>query len=201
MAKFCTECGSEIAHGVAFCTECGVKAPTDSAPAANSTASSASEPQNPPPIVTAPPPTQPAPPPMAYQQVYQPPQPLAEPANDVVGTGSFFGLMLLFSLPIIGLIACIIMSFTPKNKNLKHFARAMLIWNIIGLIVAAIIIGGIYLMMNTVIDYINELTDGGLGNVKSLFGNLDELKSALSSLEEIDLDELENINLDTISTN
>ncbi len=29
MAKFCTECGKEIADGVAFCTECGTKAPAD----------------------------------------------------------------------------------------------------------------------------------------------------------------------------
>lgn len=27
MAKFCTECGKEIADGVSFCTECGAKAP------------------------------------------------------------------------------------------------------------------------------------------------------------------------------
>ena len=33
MAKFCTECGKEIAQGVAFCTECGTKAPADSATA------------------------------------------------------------------------------------------------------------------------------------------------------------------------
>ena len=29
MTKFCTECGKEIAAGVAFCTECGTKAPAD----------------------------------------------------------------------------------------------------------------------------------------------------------------------------
>ena len=32
MAKFCTECGKEIAADVAFCTECGAKTPSDSAP-------------------------------------------------------------------------------------------------------------------------------------------------------------------------
>jgi len=29
MAKFCTNCGKEIADGVAFCTECGTPAPAD----------------------------------------------------------------------------------------------------------------------------------------------------------------------------
>ena len=29
MAKFCTECGSEIRNGIAFCTNCGAKAERD----------------------------------------------------------------------------------------------------------------------------------------------------------------------------
>ena len=37
MAKFCTECGKEIADGVAFCTECGTKAPADPATATTET--------------------------------------------------------------------------------------------------------------------------------------------------------------------
>ena len=43
MAKFCTECGKEIAQGVAFCTECGTKAPADPATATTETVTEAKE--------------------------------------------------------------------------------------------------------------------------------------------------------------
>ena len=119
----------------------------------------------------------------AYQQpVYQQPQqtyaaPTApDPTNKVVGTGTYFGLMLLFALPIIGFIACIIMCFAPKNKNIKHFARANLIWAIIGLIIAGLLIGGIYLLSNSLLDYINQATDGQFSGWGDLFGNLGDLE-------------------------
>lgn len=57
----------------------------------------------------------------------------------VVSTGAFFGLGLLYSIPVIGWIACIIMSFVPQNVNTKHFARAAMIRLIIGLVLLALI--------------------------------------------------------------
>ena len=82
--------------------------------------------------------------------------------------------MLLFAIPIIGQIACLIMAFAPKNKNIKHFARAMLIWTVIGIIIAALVIGGIVLLVNTFSDYIAEATGGefnGLGDLFEQFQN------------------------------
>ena len=58
--------------------------------------------------------------------------------NAVVTTGAFFGLNLLFSLPAIGWIICLIMAFAPKNKNIKNFARSKLIWIAIGIILGII---------------------------------------------------------------
>jgi len=121
------------------------------------------------------------------QQTYSPPPqttyqqpvaaaPAADPTNKVVGTGTYFGLMLLFALPIIGFIACIIMCFAPKNKNLKHFARANLIWAIIALVIGGLIIGGIYMLSNSLMDYINQLTDGQFSGWGDLFGNLGDLE-------------------------
>lgn len=52
-----------------------------------------------------------------------------------VGTGLFFWSMLLCSIPVLGLLFTIIFSLIPINKNFKHFARAILAWNVIGLIV------------------------------------------------------------------
>ncbi len=80
-----------------------------------------------------------------YNQQYAQPQPdyySQSPEdyaqNAVVTTGAFFGLNLLFSLPAIGWIICIIMSFAPKNKNIKNFARSKLIWIIIAIILGVI---------------------------------------------------------------
>lgn len=66
-----------------------------------------------------------------YQPVYQAP---AESPNKVVSTGAFFGLEFLFSIPVIGWLVCIIMTFAPKNKNLRHYAQAKLIWLVIGIV-------------------------------------------------------------------
>lgn len=58
------------------------------------------------------------------------------PAQQPVSMGTFFGLQLLFAIPVIGWIVCIIMTFAPKNQTLKNYARAMLIWIVIGLLLA-----------------------------------------------------------------
>ena len=184
MAKFCTECGKEIAQGVAFCTECGTKAPADPAPNENTTVTEATPTKaETPPVHTpaaqtgyqAPQQTYSPPPQTTYQQPVAA-APAADPASKVVGTGTYFGLMVLFALPVIGFIACIIMCFAPKNKNLKHFARANLIWAIIGLIIGGLVIGGIYLLSNSLMDYINSLTDGQFSGWGDIFGSLGDLE-------------------------
>lgn len=59
-------------------------------------------------------------------------------ANKVAGVGTFFGLQLLFSLPIIGWIACIICAFAPENQNVKNYARATLIWLLIAVVLTIV---------------------------------------------------------------
>lgn len=59
-------------------------------------------------------------------------------ANKVAGVGTFFGLQLLFSLPIIGWIACIICAFAPENQNVKNYARATLIWLLIAVVLTLV---------------------------------------------------------------
>ena len=167
MAKYCTECGKEIAQGVAFCTECGTKAPADPATATTETVTEAKDTKVETPVVHTPPA-------QSYQAQQTYTQPAPDPASKVVGTGAYFWLMLLFAIPIIGQIACLIMAFAPKNKNIKHFARAQLIWMVIGIIIAALVIGGIVLLVNTFSDYIAEATGGefnGLGDLFEQFQN------------------------------
>jgi amino acid transporter len=94
----------------------------------------------------------------------------------VVGTGGFIGAMLLFCIPIIGWIACIVMAFAAKNRNRRSFARAMLVFMIIGVVLSV----ALYFVFSWIWgaaaeymqQYVNEAT-GGLGNdFGGLFGLL-----------------------------
>ena len=204
MAKFCTECGKEIREGVAFCTECGAKAPADPAVETTETVTEAKETKVETPVVHTPPaqsyqPQQqipPQPPQQAYpqpQQVYAQPayqqpiyaQPAADPTTKVASTGTYFGLMLLFALPIIGFIACIIMAFAPKNKNIKHFARAMLIWTIIGLVIGGLLVAGLMALSNVLTDLMNQATGGELGELIDQLGGLGDLLEQLGDLGDV----------------
>ena len=185
MARFCTNCGKEIVDGIAFCTECGTPAPADNpnppaevkpeavpaaetAPAAQAAAPQAKTPPVPPQqtYIPQPQPTyqQPAYTPAAQQEI--------KPKGGkygVLSTGAFFGLMFLFAVPVIGWIACIIMAFVPKNENLKHFARAMLIWLIIAVVLCVVLFFLLSWLGGALKDYINEITGGEFGNWKDIF--------------------------------
>lgn len=184
MARFCTECGKEIADGIAFCTECGTPAPKEEAAqqpvkepvTATVTAQVAQAPAQPQPSYQ-----QPAQ--QSYQQqTYAPtaaPQEIKPKGGKygVVGTGAYFGLMLLFAIPVIGWIACIIMAFAPKNENIKHFAKAMMIWIIIGIVLSVAAYFVFRWLSGSITDYINQMTDGAFGDWKDIFGQLDQFKN------------------------
>ena len=174
MAKFCTECGKEITEGVAFCTECGTKAPAD--PAQNVTEAEAKrkEVAEADPVVHTPyiPPREAQP--YQTQQTYTPPT-TAPSTGNTVGTGAYFGLMLLYAIPLLGFVSCLIMAFAPKNKNLKNFARATLIWKIILLVLTAVLIAGIIALGNSLVVSINEATGGQITDLGELFDRLVDL--------------------------
>ena len=155
MAKFCTECGKEIADGVSFCTECGAKAPDTPTAKAEAVTGNAAQTQ-----------TQTV---KTYQQT-TPQQtvvqtPVAEPVSKVVGTGTYFALMLLFALPIIGIISVIILSCKAKNKNIKNFAKANLIWAIVAFVLMIVSIIGIISLGNSLVEYIKQALEGSLGDL------------------------------------
>ena len=161
MARFCTGCGSELRDGVAFCTECGAKAeiPAQVQPASQS-----------------------VPQPTASHTS------AAENSSPVVSTAAYFGMMLLFALPVIGWIACIIMAFAPKNENVRHFARANLIW----LLIAALLASLLYLAVSALIEfaapYIEQIRSGDfgeLGGYAEIFEQFGDLKDILDGLETI----------------
>ena len=179
MAKFCTECGSEIRDGIAFCTTCGAKAEQD-----------IPTPQVMPEMqpATRPVPQRPAPPAPQYVPISQPKAEI--PADKTVSTGTFFGLMFLFSLPILGWLICLIMAFASKNKNIKHFARAMLIWLIIALVIGALVGLAVNALLNSVTPYLEEAmgelgqigSSGDLGELIEQFGSLGDMMGELEGM-------------------
>ena len=108
-----------------------------------------------------------------YQQQPQPTYAVPPPtpkdeSGGVVSTGTFFGTMLLFALPFIGFISCIIMCFAPKRKSLKNYAKANLIWAIIGLVFGLLLVGCIFLLGGSLMDYLSEAMGGGLGDLSGM---------------------------------
>lgn len=51
----------------------------------------------------------------------------------------YFGYEILFSIPLVGLICLIIMSFAASNKNVKNFARSYFCMLILGIVVTAVL--------------------------------------------------------------
>ena len=169
MAKFCTQCGKELTEEMIFCTNCGTKVAVEPVAevVAEPVAEVAEEPvveveepvaePTPQPVPTPVP--QPAPKPMSQPVYTREPLPTPPPAyapqpvhtpqapqvqqdktNKIVGTGTFFWFKLLYAIPVVGFILSIIFSFAPKNKSLKNYSRATLIWYLIGIIFVAIIV-------------------------------------------------------------
>ena len=180
MARFCTECGKEIADGVAFCTECGTKL-------------EANEPKPvsaPPPVTQAPPVAQ-----VNTQPSYSPP--VADNQNKVISTGLYIGLMLLFAIPIIGFIVCIIMAFAAKNKNIKNYAKATLIWMIIAFVLIGILIAIASVLVGTLTDYINQITDGQFGDFGNFFSEFNDIKDSMNDIGNI-TDQFQNGDLSSL---
>ena len=117
MAKFCTECGAPLKEGATFCSACGAKAPAEKKPEAA--------------------PETPAAPQPVYQtqQTYTPSAPAAQP----VSTAYYFWMMLLFAIPVVGLIVCFVTAFSGDDTSRKNFSRAVLIWILVAIVLSIIV--------------------------------------------------------------
>ena len=62
-----------------------------------------------------------------------------------LGAFAYFGLSILFSIPVIGLIFLIVFSFSDANINRRNFARSyFIIWLFLAIIVAVLAITGVF---------------------------------------------------------
>ncbi len=212
MAIICSSCGKEIPDDIAFCTECGAKVPAEESAevsvckkcgkelpeggelCAECKASETDQPEEeiakedanqsktdaPPKQEFAPPP----PPPPQYAN----PAPAEDPKTKPVSTGTFFGLEFVYKIPVIGWITCLIMAFAPKNKSLKHYARAKLIWLLIGL---AFAVGTFFLVKfvgGFIVDYIGDFVENNFGEYSEVFeqfGDIGELLDKVGDLGDL----------------
>ena len=78
--------------------------------------------------------------PVYQQPVYAPaPNSAADAEDQTVSTAKFFWFRVLFAIPLVGFILSIVMSFAPKNKSFKHFARSYMIMNFIAIGIVLVI--------------------------------------------------------------
>jgi len=132
---FCQNCGTNMDEGVKFCTSCGTAVPNGAdhqqthqlgeqhqTPA--QTAPQAANNQQP---VTQTPHGQPTP---------QPTPQLGK--NAVIGTFGWLGTLILFAIPVVGFVLCIVWAFGSSNQNRRNFSRACLILSLIVIALSAV---------------------------------------------------------------
>ena len=102
---FCKHCGAQQEENVKFCTACGqpLEQPAPVAP----------QPQ---PVQSQPVPTTPP--------YYNTPAPQIPPEYKPLSPWAYFGLSILFSIPIVGFIFLIVFSCNGSNLNRRNFARS-----------------------------------------------------------------------------
>ena len=64
----------------------------------------------------------------------------AAPAQKLMGPWAYVGWQLLFSIPLVGFILLVILSFDDKNLNRRNFARSYWCALLIGLIVLILLV-------------------------------------------------------------
>ena len=130
----CKNCGIEISDDSKFCVGCGI---------------AVEQPANEDPVVGAQPVVAE---PVVAQPVYQ--QPIYQEApskkeitvEDLpdhlkpIGAWAYFGLQLLFAIPIVGFVFLIVFSFSRGNLNRRSFARAYWCSALVGIAVVVMLL-------------------------------------------------------------
>lgn len=175
---FCTNCGNQVADSVKFCTSCGTPIAV-AAPVVSAAPVMEQQPPAAPPVqpvqpvqqqVATPPP--PAPQPVPVQTVQQqpvqrtaqqplyaaPPQAVAVYQEEPISTGGYIGILLLMMLPVVNLICAIIWACGGCSKrNQTNFARALLVWMLIGTVLGGLVFLAGSLLFGNVMDSLKEL--------------------------------------------
>lgn len=57
--------------------------------------------------------------------------------RNYVSTMSWFGMMFVMAIPLVGFVMMIVWAFTGDNETRKNYFRALLLWMLVGLVLAA----------------------------------------------------------------
>ncbi|MBQ3075858.1 MAG: hypothetical protein IJC26_07300 [Clostridia bacterium] len=105
-----------------------------------------------------------------------------------VGFWAFFGLIVLFSIPIVGVIAALIFLCASKNKNVKHFSGAAMTFILTRVVVSVVLLSVLLsLFLGWAIPFANKLLGTDFENVgeivsiagDTLRGNYSDALSAI----------------------
>ena len=124
----CVSCGAELAEHVKFCTICGTPVKKEEPVA---------------PVVDVPPVAPPVARPVPPVAPVQPPVVVMPPQPKLLGPWAYFGLQILFSIPLGGFICLIVFSLDDSNLNRRNFARSY--W--CGLIISLVLIIAIVVLI------------------------------------------------------
>ena len=136
----CVSCGAEIAENMKFCTTCGTPVVKQAPPAPAQPVVKEV------PVVPPVPPVAPPVPPVRVPPVVVP-QNVLPRENKPLGPWAYYGLQLLFSIPLVGFICLIVFSLDNGNINRRNFARSYWCSLIVTLI---LVIVGIILLLTLV---------------------------------------------------
>lgn len=159
--KNCPVCGTELAEEAMFCFHCG-KSFADPEPETAPSAEEVSQAEEAPaPEAAAPlPPVEEAP--VFVSESTIPPKKL------LLNTFQYMMLMLLFSIPVVGLIFLFVWGAGhPKNPSLKRFSAAVLLWR---LILAALLVGGLLALLLFCGPQVQEALPRIIGEIHRIFG-------------------------------
>ena len=69
-------------------------------------------------------------------------------------------MMLLFAVPVIGLIVCLVTAFSGEDASRKNFSRAALIWIVVGVVLAVVAVVALALLSNAAMPIIRSSFEG-----------------------------------------
>ena len=162
----CPKCGAEVAAGSRFCTSCGQSMAASQPAPAPAAAQPAPAPVSAP-AAAQQPIRQYAAPQQQYAQAQPQPQyniysnvPVTE-ANlplqyKPISAWGYFGLGILFAIPIVGLVFLIVFSFNNNNINRRNYARSFFCMLLIAAIVFVIVLVISLILGNSILDSIRS---------------------------------------------
>ncbi len=96
----------------------------------------------------------------AYNPFLADQQPPANSTSAPVGTGAYIGLLILFTIPVVGFIAMIAIACgVVKNENIRNLAKAYLIMTIIVAILAGIFVAVMTFFIYRTVDSVTTSSD------------------------------------------